>query len=442
MQNFLIYIFEVSILTSIFFLLYRYMYYKLAYFVWNRYFFYVLLFASLIIPTLPSFLNSNIVFAGIENIIGISKNTNSTYINVDNSFLNNKTSFLKSIPIVKILLIVWVSGFIRYTLLILKSIYSVLKLKNKSNLIKKTKYSIYKIETNTPAFSFFNNIFINENDLKKISEEEKGQVIKHEEIHAKQKHTIDNLIFEFFRAVFWFNPVSKMITANVQINNEFIVDNKLTGNKNIPNYSRLILKLASKSSNIIVINNFSKEEIKNRIRIISSPETEKLRKKRFAISIPVLIITILAMWIIISTTNIYVFEKNEVVKELHKPFSPGTSKIISPFFENKIINNLKVSHREVSYEVKTYSDIYSVGKGTISNIKSKDIFGLKEYTITQKIKDNLIIKYKGIYKVKVRINDKVKEGSTLGISGDLRLFPKIDIEMLKNKKAINPEELY
>lgn len=437
MQNFLIYIFETSILTSIFFLFYRYMYYKLAYFVWNRYFFYVLLFASIIIPFLPSLFATNIV---LNKIIGISQNTDA-YINVENSFLNDKSSFLSEIPFVKVLFIVWLSGFIRYSLIILKSIFSILKLKSKSSTEKKEGFNIIKTNSKNPAFSFFKNIFVN-NDFEKLKDEEKNQILNHEKIHAKQNHTIDNLIFEIFRAFFWFNPISKMIVANVKINHEFIVDNEITGNKNIPKYSRLILKLASNHTNLIGISNFSKEEIKSRIKIISSPENEKIRKKRFAISIPVLIFAMFSSWIIISTTNIYALSKNKKDKLFNKPFNDKNYKIISPFFINKHINKLNVSHKEVSYELKSFSNIYSVGNGIITNIEVKDIFGLKEYTITQKLKDDYKVKYKGLYKPKVKINEKVKTRKIIGIAGDIRLYPKIDIEIVKNKKPINPEELY
>lgn len=441
MQNILIYIFEVSVLTSIFFLFYRYLYFKLAYFIWSRYYFYLILFAGLIIPLLPSIFSADIVFIKIGNLVGITANENSAFVNVKNSFLHIQNSPFSFIPITEIIFIIWISGVIRYLFLIFKSLFSIVSTIKKGTKVKDGKFIIVKTKNDNPAFSFFNYIFTNTKFLELHSAEQE-QITKHEKIHAQQKHTIDNIIFEIFRAVFWFNPISKLILINVKIIHEFIVDNELTGNKNIPDYSRLIVKLAAKNSEILIVNSFSKEEITNRIKLITFPETEKIRKKRFAISIPVLIATMFASWLIVSTINIYILNRGDEKKEFHKPFKKNSYKIISPYFENKKAGDFLISHKEVSYELKSFSNIYSIGKGVITNIEEKDIFGLKEYTIVEKLQNGYIVKYKGIYKTKVAINEQVAKGKTIGISGDIRLYPKVDIQIMENGNALKPETLY
>lgn len=437
MQNFLTYILEVSILTSIFFLFYRYLYYKLAYFVWSRYFFYLILFASLIIPILPSFFSTDLLINKVGNII----NNNSNFINIENSFLLEKEVFFQEIKFKQIIFIIWVSGFIRYSFLIAKSILSIIFLIKKGNKKKDGKYTIVSTESDNPAFSFFNYIFV-ATEFNQLQQADKEQIIKHEKIHAKQKHTIDNLVFEFFRAVFWFNPISKSISINLKIIHEFIVDNVLTGNKNVPDYSKLIVKMASQKTHGFAISNFSNEEIKSRINLITFPEKEKIRKKHFAISIPILLVTIIAMWFITSSINLYTFSKLEQKKEFSFPFDEGTYKIISPYFKKQKINGLQVSHKEISYELKSFSNIYSIEKGKITSIKENDIFGLKEYTITEKLQTGQTIIYKGIFKTKLMKNDIVEKGKLIGISGDLRLYPKLAIKVLVDDVAINPNELY
>jgi len=181
MQNFLTYILEVSILTSIFFLFYRYLYYKLAYFVWSRYFFYLILFASLIIPILPSFFSTDLLINKVGNII----NNNSNFINIENSFLLEKEVFFQEIKFKQIIFIIWVSGFIRYSFLIAKSILSIIFLIKKGNKKKDGKYTIVSTESDNPAFSFFNYIFV-ATEFNQLQQADKEQIIKHEKIHAKQ----------------------------------------------------------------------------------------------------------------------------------------------------------------------------------------------------------------------------------------------------------------
>ncbi len=455
MLNFLIYILEVSVLTSIFFLFYRYLYFKFAYFVWSRYYFYVALLISLIIPLLPGLFNPDLIILKIESLIGSPTNGNLGYINVQNSYLNNSDPLFTNIPIVEILFIIWISGFIRYLFIITKSILSVRILKKQGDKHKDGKTIIIRTNSINPAFSFFNSVFVNK-AFDTLPEEEKEQIIKHEKIHASQKHTIDNIIFEIFRAVFWFNPISRLISANIKIIHEFIVDNALTGNKNVPDYSKLILKLAIHQSHVITVSSFSKEEITSRIKLITFPETEKIRKIRFAASIPVLLATIFAAWIIISTTNNYILGETKPDKEFHKPFKQKNCKLISPFFENKVPGEIfrgkeqniniaeqySVSHKEATYEVKDYSEVYAIATGRVSHIKKKDIYGLTELTIIIKSETGHSIEYIGLYQSTIKENDNVYKGDIIGLTGDIRLYPSVSIKIKKNDEDLDPEKLY
>ncbi|MCF6364885.1 MAG: peptidoglycan DD-metalloendopeptidase family protein [Bacteroidales bacterium] len=455
MQNFLIYILEVSVLTSIFFLFYRYLYFKLAYFVWSRYYFFAFLLLSFVIPLLPTIFNSEAIIFKIDSIIGVSKSESFGLINVENSYLNNPKTFWSNIPLKEIFFIVWLSGFIRYVFIIIRSIISVLRLKSNSKKIKEKGFTLIFTNSENTAFSFSNNIFVNKN-FETLNDEEKNQILRHEKIHAKQKHTIDNLIFEIFRAVFWFNPVSRLISANIKIIHEFIVDNELTGNKNAPDYSRLILKLSTHCSHAISVSSFSKDEIKSRIKLITFPEKEKVRKIRFAISIPVLLATVFAMWIIVSTTNEYVLAGSKTNKEFCTPFEKGNYKLISPFFENMLPGEVMrgkeeninkalqytISHKEATYEVKDYSKVYAIGNGKVSHIKRKDIFGLTEITIIIELETGDIVEYIGLYKTTIKENDKVNKGDIIGLTGDLRLYPSVSIKLMKDGKYKNPENIY
>ncbi len=442
MLNTIIYLLEVTLLTSILYLFYRYLYFKLAYFVWSRYYFCAVLLFSLIIPLLPSFVNYESI--GI-NISQIFKETHSGKINalikINQNFAHSEYWFFNIHFIIKILLIVWLSGVVRYLFVLLKNIYSVIRLIKKGQKFKHKNFTVVKSNFNGNVFSFFKFIFIN-NEFELLNEQEKEQIIKHEKIHGQQLHTIDNLIFELFRCIFWFNPVSKLIAAEVKIIHEFIVDNIITGNKNKPDYSKLIVKLSASENNFLTASNFSKEEIKNRIKIISYPENENIRKKRFIISVPVLILTLFASWFIFSTINSYLKIPKKPEKIFGKPFDNNSYKIISPYFTDKQFDGITVSHKEVSYEIKSFSNIYAVESGTISHTETKNIFGLKEITVTEKLKNGYKIHYSGLYKIFIKPSMKVEKGELIAKSGDIRLYPTINIKISKNDTTYNPEKLY
>ncbi len=440
--NTIIYLTEASVLTSIFYLFYRYLYFKLAYFVWSRYYLYAVLFFSLSIPLFPGIFNYQTVNTNIVQILNLTNSGNiNGFVNINNSFINGNNPVINLSVSVKILLILWISGVIRFLFILTKQIFSVIRLIKTGQKSFDGKYTIVKSNFKGSVFSFFKYIFINE-QFNRLTESEQNQIIRHEKIHATQYHSLDNLIFEIHRAFFWFNPVSKLIAADIKIIHEFIVDNLITENKNKPDYSKLILKLSSKPGEYTAVSNFSKEEIKNRIKLISFPEKEKIRKRRFIISVPVLIFTLLASWLIVSSTNSYIKNTNINKKPYHKPFDKNTYKIISPYFENRKIDGLTVSHKEVSCEVKSFSNIYAIETGITTHINTKNIFGLKEITLTEKLNTGYTVIYSGIYQVFTQVGDSIKKGEKIGKTGDIRLYPAVNIKITKNGKTYNPENFY
>jgi len=434
------------------------LYFKLAYFELCRYYFFGVLLLSFTLPLIPSILGEgfiNTIPNKLFNLNSSGDKHNISYINVEDSFLYGKENLLSKIPFVKIAFIVWVSGFIRYLFIITKNILSVLKIINRGEKRSFGDYIIVKSNAQNNAFTFFRFIFTNQ-EFYILPEKEQEQILKHEKLHAKQLHTIDNVLFELMRAVLWFNPISKLISANIKIIHEFIVDNKLTGNKNIPDYSRLILKMAVHNSHALTVSSFSNDEIKNRIKLISFPESEKIRKARFNASVPVLLITIFAAYLIISTVNIYAKDKPDELTLFRKPFNPGTYKIISPFFENKtpsevytgydrnidINEQYKISHRETAYEVKSFTEVYAIETGIVSHIKEEDVFGLKEMNIEILLNSGHRVIYKSLFKITGEEKDSVQRGEIIGLSGDVRLFPAVRIKLFENNIAVDPEIYY
>jgi len=458
MLNLLIYLLEVSVLTSIFYLFYRYLYFKLAYFELCRYYFFMVLVISFILPIIPSIFEVSTVNLRLHALFN-TDNTNGihgiNYINVDDSFLNDEQNIVSKLPLVKILFIIWISGLVRYLFIISKNILSIIRLIRKGIKQKDENIILTKTSTGNGAFTFFRHVFINE-AFNGLSEKEQKQILQHEKIHVKQLHSLDNILFELMRAVLWFNPVSKLISANIKIVHEFIVDNKLTGNKNVPDYSRLILKMAVHNSHALAVSSFSNEEIKNRIKLISYPESEKIRKKRFITSLPVLIITVFAAWIIISTVNLYAQDRKAETAVFEKPFKNGTFKIISPFFENKTPSEVytgfdrnidkneqyRISHRETAYEVKSFTKVYAIESGIVSHIKKDNVFDLEEYTVELELITGQKVVYKGLFSIIVQEDNPVKRGEIIGLTGDIRLYPTVSIQLFENGKATDPELYY
>ena len=452
MFKFLIYIFEISLFVSIMLLFYRYLYFKLAYFKWSRYFFYLSLISALSIPFLPSLAVDKYFVDTQPLFIDFVYDDNSliSFVDSEGQFSETAKSLFDFDIILKVLFVLWLVGFVRYLISLALSFKNIFILASSKTKVYDNGFIIVKSDKINGAFSFFKYIFIG-SDCMVLDKSELQHIIDHEKIHAKQLHSIDNIVFEIYRAVFWFNPISKFITANVKINHEFITDSSITGNKKLPEYSRLIVKLAI-SQSLFTVSNFSSEEIKSRINLLAFPENDNLRKSRFIASLPVLFIVIIAMLSFSSFVNSIALKevnKNEIFLE---PFADKDRKVISPFFENVKLSELKkdkniddkyiISHREITYKVKNYTSVIAISNGYVNAIDTVDNWGIKEISIKINFDKKYTGIYKNIYKVNIKQNDSVYKGNVIGITGDVRLYRIVGFKLLKDNLAINPQQYF
>src|SRR5690606_5480474 len=79
---------------------------------------------------------------------------------------------------------------------------------------------LVQVLQSSTAFSFFNYIFLGEN----IKPSEKATILNHEMVHVKHKHSLDLVVFELLRIVFWFNPLIYMYQNRIASLHEFIAD--------------------------------------------------------------------------------------------------------------------------------------------------------------------------------------------------------------------------
>ncbi|TRX25329.1 M56 family metallopeptidase [Flavobacterium franklandianum] len=150
-------------------------------------------------------------------------------------------------------IILWsIYGLITF-LLSIRFMRNILKI---TSIIKSNTRTDYKnaklvlLKEEALPHTFLNNIFINETDFnnKKIE----AELLSHELTHVTQKHTFDILFIEILKTIFWFNPVFIFYKKAIQLNHEFLADEKVVNSyDNIPFYQNLLL---SKANSILTYN--------------------------------------------------------------------------------------------------------------------------------------------------------------------------------------------
>ncbi|MNU12834.1 BlaR1 peptidase M56 [compost metagenome] len=170
-------------------------------------------------------------------------------------------------------------------ILILKIGYSIIKIKKlKGRKIKYQNRTVFLLKQDLAPFSFWSTIYLSETYFKDSKIE--NSVFLHEEIHVKQKHSLDILFVEVLKAVFWINPFIYFYKKAMVDNHEFIADESVIGkNKNIKSYQELILQEILKQQNLSLIHQFNFNNTKKRF-IMMNNKNSKFAKVKNYLAVP------------------------------------------------------------------------------------------------------------------------------------------------------------
>ena len=140
--------------------------------------------------------------------------------------------------------------------------------------------------------TFWNYIFVNKDQYlkKKIPD----IILKHEEAHAIQKHSLDILIVELICALFWFNPLVYLLKRPIKLNHEFLADREVlkTGIARITYWDALLNGITSRFEPYLV-HSFNYSSIKKRLLIMKK---ETGRRSAIARQIGVMILISIAFY--------------------------------------------------------------------------------------------------------------------------------------------------
>lgn len=164
-------------------------------------------------------------------------------------------------------------------------------MKKKAKLISNHHTKIYQIDEDITPFSFGNAIFIN----KEIhNDDELQEIIRHEFVHVKQKHTVDIIWCELLCILNWYNPFAWLLRWSMKQNLEFIADNKVLQNGfDKKEYQYLLLKVMG-NRQFAFTNHFNFSFLKRRIVMMNTIKSAKVQLIKFMFLLPVVAVLLLS----------------------------------------------------------------------------------------------------------------------------------------------------
>jgi hypothetical protein len=135
--------------------------------------------------------------------------------------------------------------------------------------------------------TFLDTIFINETDYHNRKIE--AELYTHELIHVTQKHTLDILFIEILKMLFWFNPVFIFYKKAIQLNHEFLADEKVVKSyNNVPFYQNLLLSVSNANSSYYLASNLNYSITKKRLIMMTTTTSTSRALLKKTILIPIL----------------------------------------------------------------------------------------------------------------------------------------------------------
>ncbi|MFT5892929.1 MAG: bla regulator protein BlaR1 [Dokdonia sp.] len=181
--------------------------------------------------------------------------------------------------------LLWLSGVVVSMALFTYKIVRIQRLKRIGNSYQKDEINIVTLPNTDTAFSFFNTIFLGET----LSEKQRENILLHESIHIKERHSLDMLFFEILRIVCWFNPLVYIYQKKMMMLQEYTADAKVVSQKDKKEYYQGLLAHVFQTESISFINPFFNHSIiKKRIVMLQKTKSKQILKAKYLFLLPAL----------------------------------------------------------------------------------------------------------------------------------------------------------
>ncbi|MDT0620937.1 M56 family metallopeptidase [Croceitalea vernalis] len=243
------------------------------------------LIASCVIPGL-------VFIEYVEPTVTAYSNTN-TIVETSNPIIIETAA--RDIDVINWSLIAWSIysiGVVVFGVRFLRNLFQILNRIRKNPKLKEPFSIKVLVLEQLPPHTFFKYIFLNKEKFEANSIPK--EVLLHEEIHAKQRHSIDVIFIEFLQVILWFNPLIFFFKKCIKLNHEFLADSAVIKKTISPsNYQNTLLSYLSQDSlekyqSVNMANAINYSSIKKRFKVMKTHTSKKAILLRSLLLLPLL----------------------------------------------------------------------------------------------------------------------------------------------------------
>lgn len=186
--------------------------------------------------------------------------------------------------------VVYLTGVVCTLFLFLLSTIRMLRLIHGSKKVKYKQYTLALTSLPIGSFSWGRTIVLSEVDY-----DHSAEILLHEEIHLRSRHTIDLVVMQVFLILFWFHPAIWLLKRELQEIHEYEADNGvINGGIDATKYQLLLVKKAVGTRLYSMANSFNHSKLKKRITMMLRKRTSGWARVKLLLFVPVLAGTLYA----------------------------------------------------------------------------------------------------------------------------------------------------
>ncbi|KAA5548165.1 M56 family metallopeptidase [Adhaeribacter rhizoryzae] len=282
MAAFFLYNIKLSVCLGVIYLFYYLALRNLTFYNWNRFFFLLGTALCFLLPLIN--VGPFLMIQEAENLRIIKEIPNMG--NLYTPMLHTERVAEPAYPIFQFILVLFGLGLLVQGGKLLIQFVSFFRLRRSATRLQHGALNIYQVDKDIAPFSFGNAIFLNKNLLQPA---ELHEIIRHEQVHINQKHTLDVLWLELLTLVNWYNPFVWLLKRAIRQNLEFIADREilLMPHSDKKYYQYLLLKVIG-LPDFTIANQFNISSLKTRINMMNRMPSKQRESGRFLLVIPML----------------------------------------------------------------------------------------------------------------------------------------------------------
>ncbi|WP_271784201.1 M56 family metallopeptidase [Aquimarina algiphila] len=202
----------------------------------------------------------------------------------------NKAAFNTSLDWQSIVLYIYILGILVFGIHFIIQLGVLLYRMIKYPTVEVDDYKIIETDKKHAPYSFWNRIFMNPSQY---NPDTYLQILKHEQVHIKGKHSLDMLLVELLVMLQWFNPFAWLYRKAIDNNLEYLTDNNMLNiGEDREVYQMNLLKVSTPNMPTGLATSYNQSFLKKRILMMNSKKSTTKSGWKYLIIIPLLAITV------------------------------------------------------------------------------------------------------------------------------------------------------